>query len=282
MYRIRVTEAMKKHVCTVREEISIGECIKVMAAEGFRRLPVVGRDKKLLGIVTATDIVNYFGGGGYYSIIEVKYKGDFESALEEPVSSIMTRGVIKVGLEEDLSEVLKKMGKFKVGGLPVVSSDGKVLGIITEMDVLSLLIDKVSSDLKVKDVMVRDIVTIEGTEPLKNLARKIIDCGVRRLPVIYEGEIWGIASTMDVVRYLASSEPFRHMIIGLVEEVMNVRVISIVQPGVVSVDPSSSIREAYRIMTNEGVDFLIVMVTDKLRGIVTERDLLSVCIKEGM
>jgi len=279
VYGVRVSEAMKSRVCTVKDYTSVGDCIKVMAIKGFRRLPVVDEDKTLLGIVTATDVINYFGGGGYYGIIEVKYKGGFKEALREPVSSIMTKGVVKVGLEDDLSIVLEKMDKFKVGGLPVVSDNNKVLGIITEMDVLSLLIEKASNDLKVGDVMVRDVVTIDGSESLKKLAKKMIDCGVCRLPVILDDEVIGVASTMDVVRYLASSEPFRHTVLGLVEEVMSVRVIDIIQPGVVSVDPSTDIRKAYEIMVEEGVDFLIVVIAGKLRGIVTERDLLSACIK---
>jgi len=54
----------KRQVITIAPTTPVHEAIKIMVKEGFRRIPIADPGtKKLSGIVTATDIVNYLGGG---------------------------------------------------------------------------------------------------------------------------------------------------------------------------------------------------------------------------
>lgn len=264
---------MRRDIVTTAKTTPIRLCAKKMAESGFRRLPVTAEGGRLVGIVTATDIVNYLGGGEYHEIVKTRHKGNVFSALEEPVSSIMTRGVIKAVYEETIASVVEKMIKFNVGGVPIVTRDDVLVGMVTERDVLRLLEDCLP-DLLVKDVMTTNVITISIDSSLLELAKKIVTHGVRRLPVLADNRVVGVVSSMDIVRYIASSEPFRHIVIGLVEEIMQARVADIASPSVISVRPEDRLSEVYKVMIERDVGFLVVMRGRELKGVISERDIL--------
>ena len=99
----------KRPVVTLSQRAPVREAIRIIVENNFRRIPITMPDKRLMGIVTATDLVNYFGGGDYFKIIMDRHEGDLFSALDEPLESIMKRDVIKVSLDESFVDVLEKM-----------------------------------------------------------------------------------------------------------------------------------------------------------------------------
>ena len=268
-------KVIRRDVVTVAKTTPIRLCAQKMARSGYRRMPVTVEQRRLVGIVTATDIVNYLGGGEYYAIVQKRHGGNIFTALEEPVSSIMTRGVVKAYYEETREDVVSKMIKFNVGGMPVVVED-EVVGIVTERDLLRTVSDRIP-DLLVRDVMTHDVVTVRIDETLLDLARRIIERGVRRLPVLSQNRVVGVVSSMDIVKYIASSEPFRHVVLGLVEEVMKARVADIASPSVITISPESRLSDAYRLMIERDVGMLVVSRSNELRGLITERDILLAC-----
>jgi len=63
----------KSPVVTMAPTAPIYDAVKMMSKEGFRRMPIVDPGtKRLLGIVTATDIVNFFGGGDKLQLVQRK------------------------------------------------------------------------------------------------------------------------------------------------------------------------------------------------------------------
>jgi len=64
----------KHPVVTMAPTTPIYDAIKIMVKEGFRRLPIADpATKRLLGIITATDIVNFLGGGSKFQLVQNKY-----------------------------------------------------------------------------------------------------------------------------------------------------------------------------------------------------------------
>lgn len=132
--RTKVEGHMTKQVVTASPELSIGEATKRMISKGFRRLPVVKEDK-LVGMVTSVDVLRYFGTS---KMFEYMASGMVEEAMAVGVSEIMSRDLAIIGPEADLGEAVRTMAEHDCGGLPVVA-DGKLVGIITERDLLELL-----------------------------------------------------------------------------------------------------------------------------------------------
>lgn len=63
----------KRSVVTASLTTSVYDVVHIMAREGFRRIPIVDPGtKRLQGIVTSTDMVNYLGGGEKFQIIQKK------------------------------------------------------------------------------------------------------------------------------------------------------------------------------------------------------------------
>ena len=274
---------MTKNVITVTRSRSIKDCIDIMAGHNVRRTPVVNAEGKLSGIVTATDVVNYFGGGEYYKIILNKHRKSIYSAFNEPVSSIMTRGVIKAYYYDKLTDALEKMIKFNVGGLPVVLEDERVVGIITEADVLRQLSGNIP-EMRAGEIMSENLVTVSPDMTLKEVAKVIISEGVRRLPILTGKKPIGIISTMDIVRYLSSGEPYRKAVGGDIEYAINIKITDIASTEVISVKESALLEDVLETMLERNIGgVLVVDEKDELKGIITERDLLyTVVLKEEM
>ena len=268
-------KVIRRDVVTVAKTTPIKVCAQKMARSGYRRMPVTVEQRRLVGIVTATDIVNYLGGGEYYAIVQKRHKDNIFSALREPVSSIMTREVVKAYYEETIEDVVSKMIKFNVGGMPVIFED-EIVGIVTERDLLRAISNQIP-DLLVRDVMTRNVVTASIDETLLDLAKRIVERGVRRLPVLSQNKVVGVVSSMDIVKYIASSEPFRHMVLGLVKEVMNARVADVASPSAITITPESRLSDAYRLMIERDVGMLVVSRSNELKGLITERDILLAC-----
>jgi predicted transcriptional regulator len=81
----KIMTIAKSSVVTASLMTSVYDVVNIMAKNGFRRIPiVVPETKKLQGIVTSTDIVNYLGGGHKFRLVHQKFKGSFFKAINEP------------------------------------------------------------------------------------------------------------------------------------------------------------------------------------------------------
>ncbi len=130
-----VEEYMTRSVIYVDPSIPIESASEIMVENGLRRLPVI-KEGVLVGIFSATDIVKYLGSG---EVFEKLITGDVHEAFRCPVKNIMTKSVTVTSPEKTILEVSETMVKEGFGGLPVVS-DGNLVGIITERDLLRALI----------------------------------------------------------------------------------------------------------------------------------------------
>jgi CBS domain-containing protein len=130
-----VSYYMVRHLVTTEPELSIKEAAKRMVSRGVRRLPVV-RGRELVGIVTTVDILKYFASGRAFESLRQNPEGGFFGGQ---VQEIMTKEVISVAPDSDVGEAAALMKEKGCGGMPVVSGR-ELLGIITERDLLRLLV----------------------------------------------------------------------------------------------------------------------------------------------
>lgn len=226
-----------------------------------------------MGIVTSTDIINYFCGGELFNIIRYRHKNNIYLAYNEPIESIMTKGVVKSYFNEKIASVIEKMIKYNVGGIPIVAEDEKVLGIITERDILLEFSDKIPTNIKVKESMTTDVVMINPNISIVEATKLMLDTGYRRIPVISNGKPIGVLAAMDIVRYLSSGTPFKKAITGRIEEALNISVSDIATTYVIKIDPESSLKDAYEAMISDNIGLLIVEKDQRIKGIITERDI---------
>lgn len=117
------------------------------------------------------------------------------------VKDVMSSPVITVNEKEPVTKVAKLMGKHDLGCIIVTGKDGKPLGIITERDLVTRVLAKNRPRYKLaaKGVMTAPLVTIDPNETLSEAARRMSRLNVRRLGVIYKGELVGVISSKDIL-----------------------------------------------------------------------------------
>lgn len=126
-----IGEYMSKEVKTAPADTTIIDATKIMISEGFRRLPVV-KDSILIGVVTASDIMNFMGSGDAFNKLVT---GNIHEAFDSPVSLLTSNDVIWASSDLDIGEAAKIMIRNNVGSIPIIDN-GILCGIFTERDIV--------------------------------------------------------------------------------------------------------------------------------------------------
>jgi len=117
------------------------------------------------------------------------------------VKDVMSSPAVTVEENAPANCVAELMDKNDFGCVIVTSNDGKPIGIITERDlVLRVLAKNAKPDtLKAKEVMTSPLITIEPDVTITETARRMSRLNIRRLGVVYKGQLVGIISSKDVL-----------------------------------------------------------------------------------
>ena len=134
------------------------------------------------------------------------------------VSEVMTHDVITASPQTTFKEVVRLLDENHISGLPVVDGSGRLVGVISEADLLNKAekrepdayvlesrrhrLDRSrASALDVASAMSRDVVTVRADAPIALAAREMHARGFKRLPVVdADGRLVGIVSRGDVLK----------------------------------------------------------------------------------
>lgn len=152
--------------------------------------------------------------------------------MPKTVADVMSRNPITVKPETPLQEAIKILAERRIGGLPVVNDSGKLVGIISESDLMwretgptpppyIMLLDSViflenparyekelhkALGQTVGEVMSENPITTTPEKPLRDAARLMHERKINRLPVLDDsGKVIGILTRGDIVRAMAAS-----------------------------------------------------------------------------
>ncbi len=132
-----VRERMSAHPILCEPELPVGDALDRMKREHVRRMPVVDKHGKLVGIVSDKDLLQASPSPATsLSVWEITY---LLSKIK--ISDVMTKKVITIVPDTPLEDAARIMADNKIGGLPVVSPEGAVVGIITETDIFKTFIE---------------------------------------------------------------------------------------------------------------------------------------------
>ncbi len=115
---------------------------------------------------------------------------------------VMTRQLTTVMEETAMQHVIKLLVDHNITGIPVVNEDMELKGIITEKDVLKMLMDRTSTQKTVKSVMTADVLSFDENDDLINIFKAFVDNNFRRVPILSEGRLTGIISRKDIIKYI--------------------------------------------------------------------------------
>ena len=135
---MRVRELMSDTVITVPETATLKEAARVMTQKGISGLPVVDADEHLVGILSEADFVAHTSSHGRAGLLRT-FLDDLRSrSFDDTVGDAMSRKLITIGPFESHNAAARLMQRHNVKRLPVVDSEGRVLGVISRSDVLAV------------------------------------------------------------------------------------------------------------------------------------------------
>jgi CBS domain-containing protein len=138
---------MTRRIVTVTEKDALEKLEEGMQRLRFRHLPVVDDEGQLVGLLTHSDIRH-----AWSSFLSDREEDRNALIGQVPVGRVMQHEVVTVGPNDSLIEAGKLMWEAKIGCLPVVESDGSLVGILTAADFIRIALHLMGSDVPKVDV----------------------------------------------------------------------------------------------------------------------------------
>jgi len=202
---VSLSEVMNKNIISVSSTTSVNTCAKKMLEDGISSLIVVDQQKRGVGILTKSDLIEL-------------YSHNFQG--KNKVADFMTKKVWTVSMDEPIHMVIMMLSNHAISRLVVIQNKRPV-GIITNKDLLPvrpLITGKVHKYVKknnsnraipslarsmvlAEDIMTRSLLLVRDNSDLADTARIMIRHGISGLPVIdKEEKLTGIITKSDIIR----------------------------------------------------------------------------------
>jgi CBS domain-containing protein len=202
------------------------------------------------------------------------------------VADVMTRDVLRVGVDTPLREVAALLVTRRISGMPVVD-DGRVVGVVSEGDILAkqrgpeerhglfgaIREDRAAAELKLEartagTAMTSPAITIRPDRPVAEAAGTMVDRGVNRLPVVDAGgKLIGIVTRADLVRAFVRTDD---QLAGEIREDVLLRALWI-PPGNVEVAVADGIVTLKGVVENRPTAELLPELVQRVPGVVAVR-----------
>lgn len=230
----------------------IFSAVDIVIKTGHRRVPIISGKRDLEGIITITDLLDAF-----------LRKQDFDESLE----NIMVREVLFCEENDTIDFVLRKMKLSRRGGFPIVDVNKKLVGIISERDFVKYF-SNIVFDVHVEDVMSKKPLFITPQISILDCLKTIVNARYRRLPVVENGKLMGIVTSVDLLKYIKEHN-FRF-------EDLDESLDSVMKKDVFTISKNVDLSDAIKTMRAKDIGgILIVNGKNNLEGIITERDILE-------
>lgn len=178
-----VRDRMSAEPITIKPDTPFQDALKLMHEHQFRRLPVVDKSGKLVGIVSERDLLYASPSPATsLSVWELNY---LLSKLE--VEEIMTKDVVSVTPDTPLEDAAHVIADHKIGGVPVVDENNHVVGVITETDIFKTFVEMFGGG---ESGLRLSLEVPERKGVLAELSKAIFDLGGN---IVSVGSFWGDA-----------------------------------------------------------------------------------------
>jgi CBS domain-containing protein len=205
----RVAQAMSAPALTIRSDASVAEAAAQMGRRGVRRMPLIGADQRLAGLISADDILRLVASelDALSAVAVAQMPAEPEPAPEpalpgeKPLASHYLGEVVSVRADAPVQAAIAAMKEHGVGCVAVTGESGEPVGLLTDRDVALRAIargaDRVTTP--VSAVMSSPAVACDATAPLEQIVETMRTHAVRRVLIQRDGRLTGIVSFDDLV-----------------------------------------------------------------------------------
>jgi CBS domain-containing protein len=214
---VKVSEVMHREVATLKPDSPITAVVELLLDKDFTAVPVVDDQDKVVGMVSDNDLLTR---GGMKVTISLKRATDLDyvrglhDSLENPhhkVSEVMTRQVVTITPDAILARAARLMVEKHLKRLPVVESDGKLVGILGRLDILNTIAavhlpqwhpqaHPVGEQATVADVMTREVPTVHDSAIVEEIFELLVSSSHKRVVVVDDKrQVVGIIADSDLI-----------------------------------------------------------------------------------
>jgi len=131
--------------------------------------------------------------------------------LSLKLEKIMTRPAISARRNTPAKDIAFEIFYGFFSGMPVTDENGKVIGIVTELDLLKQVrAGKDFEKIIAEDIMTKEPLTVDINTSLEDALTIMIEKNIIRIPVTDEGRLVGVIARRDILRHYLQPEHFRH------------------------------------------------------------------------
>jgi len=215
--RIRVEQIMTPDVLSMPSTANAGVVAQRMRTHGELRVVPVVQGSKLVGVVTRSDLLRdrqhgsrrvdgrlFFAGRGteeddaLFALEQERRTGPAPGPAT-PVREVMTRHVITAGPTELVALATELMLHHRHTALPIIDHEGRLVGILSEADILTDPLAGRSAHSTVSSVMTRTPITVSLDATVGEARALIADRGLRTVPVVEGDRLAGVLSRSDLL-----------------------------------------------------------------------------------
>lgn len=282
-----VAHVMREEVTSVRRTAPVADVVTLLLERGLRSVPVVDAVGRLVGIITDGDLLRRAGlmtRIGVQKDLPADQVHGLLAALRQSsltAGEIMTTPVISVRNDEPVRHAVAQMVKHDLKRLPVVNEDGRLMGMVSRIDIFRLVAfhqgsvaggeDAPRPGHTVTELMYTDVPTVAPEASLEEIVRALEASRRRRVIVVDAARhVLGIITDGDLLRrsqqkHLPSlTARLRSLLIGepVVAQVLpdaGERAADLMTTPVISIRPDTPLAEALQLMTTHAVKRLPVV-----------------------
>jgi CBS-domain-containing membrane protein len=289
-----VSEVMTRDVITLSPEMTIIQAWELMLKQLLKALPVINDQHEVVGMLTDEDLLcctesrPALAGSMGGEILEQALSALRTSNTK--VSEVMAHPVLTVNENEALGVAAARMIKNDLKRLPVVNDSGKLVGVLSRLDVLRQVLDikpaaspsaiPLQAVQRVGEVMHSPVPTVRPGDSLADIVKTLLETGSRRVIVVDEQmKPLGLISDSDVVARVAPQE--QKGVLAALRRLgrppqSQATAQTLMSPGVLTANPQTPLVEAAQRMMRAQRKWLVVVDENgKTVGLVDRQILLK-------
>lgn len=290
-----ITEVMTRQVITLKPEMTVAQAWEIMLAHFLKAMPVVDDHQHVLGLLTDEDLIRRAGLQQHISVAQRLDQATLNEQLNElktstlKVRDVMSKPAITAHEGESLGSAAARMAKHGVKRLPVVDHTGKLVGVVSRVDILRQVMAletktphimiHAGASLTVQEVMYPEVPVVPLEADLATIVAALVESGMRRLIVVdEERRPIGLISDSDVVSRVQQGE--RRGVLralgGAPTPASTASAQTLMSPSVLTASADTPLIEAARQMLTQQRKWLVVVDEQgKTRGLVDRQILLK-------
>ncbi|HSN78599.1 MAG TPA: DUF190 domain-containing protein [Anaerolineae bacterium] len=302
-----VHDVMSREVQFVTPQTPIAQAIEMLIGKRFRALPVVDPQQRVVGILTDGDVLRRLelpDASVAAALTEGELAGQLNALRrsELVVADMMHTDVVTVKADESVASAIQIMTERNIKRLPVVDGAGRLIGMVSRVDVLRAMAQPQVGELPqraaspgqhvtVSEIMTSEVPTVSADMPLNNVVDLLLGAAQRRVVVVdSQRRVLGIITDGDLIRRASAGERS-----GLLQKLAGRlgrdresgvalarrTAAEVMTPNPVTVTPDTPLLEALRLLLQHGIKRLPVVDADgKLVGLVGRGSIMQSLAQE--